>query len=56
MKCFHVNELCCAQHKLFHKKIGGGLPYKIMYFVTDARDKMLFQVMKNGHVVIVFVH
>jgi hypothetical protein len=32
--------------------VGGGLPYKIMYLFTGSSDKMLFQVMKNDHVVI----
>jgi hypothetical protein len=36
--------------------IGGGLPFKIMYLFTGNSDKMPFQVMKNGHVVVVCPH
>jgi hypothetical protein len=56
VKCFHVNQLCCSQHKLLCKTIGGGLPFKIMYLFTGSSDKMPFQVIKNDHVVVVCAH
>ena len=36
--------------------IGGGLPFKIMYWFTGSSDRMLFKVMKNDHVVVVYAH
>jgi len=44
-KYFHINEMCCSQHKLLNEKNCVGLPFKIFYLFTGNSDKMLFQVM-----------
>lgn len=36
--------------------VGHWLPFKVMYFFTRNGDKMLFQVMKNDHVLVVHSH
>jgi hypothetical protein len=56
MKCFHVNELCCSEHTNCCVNNRDGLPFKVMYLFTGTSDKMLFQVMKNDHVVVVCAH
>ena len=57
MKCFHVNELCCSQYiQTVEWKNSVGFPFKIIYMFTGNCGKMLFQVTKNGRVVIVCLH
>ena len=36
--------------------VGCRLPFKVIYFFTRNSDKMLFQVMKNDHVLVVCSH
>jgi hypothetical protein len=53
MKCFHVNQLCCSQHKLLFEQYDIDCHLK-SYWVTGNSDKMPFQVMQNDHVVVVY--